>query len=295
MSGARAARDLGAGPRGRAMSAALHSGMVLAGLVIIGVLATIAVLAPLIAPYHPTLPSGPSLAPPSAAHLLGTNKIGADVLSGLIYGARLSLAVAVPAGALAVAAGAVVGVGAGMLSGAAGQVAARVLDGFLALPMLPLIILLAAFAGSSPPVLIVIIAAAGCPPIARVLRAQTLTVRQRGFLAVARGLGGGPGYLMRRHLIPAVSPILVAAYVNWTGTAFVLHAALAFLGIGDPTGVSWGMTINQALDQSGIYTGGGLTWLMLPAGGAIAVAVLGFVLLGVGLETTMNPRARRAV
>lgn len=274
---------------------ALRSGMVLAGLAIIGGLAIIAVFAPLIAPYDPTLPSGPSLAAPSVVHLLGTDEIGADVLSGLIYGTRLSLAVAVPAGVLAVAAGAVAGVGAGMLGGGAGQVAARMLDGYLALPMLPLIILLAAFAGSSPPVLIVIIALAGWAPIARVLRAQTLTVRRRGFLAVARGLGGGRGYLMRRHLIPAVSPILLAAFVNWTGTAFVLHAALTFLGIGDPTSVSWGMTINRALDQSGIYTGGGLTWLVLPAGGAIAVAVLGFILLGVGLETVMNPRSRRAV
>lgn len=273
--------------------AVLRSGMTRSGLAIITVLIGVALFAPLLAPYGPTAQSGPSFAPPSAAHPLGTSEIGADILSGLIYGTRLSLVVAVPAGALAVASGAVAGVGAGMLGGRAGQVAARVLDGFLAVPVLPLIILLAAFAGPSPPVLIVIIALAGWAPIARILRAQTLTLRQRGFLAVARGLGGGRGYLIRRHLIPAMAPVIVAAFVNWTGIAFALHASLAVLGIGDPTSVAWGMMINRALEQPGIYTGGGWTWLVLPAGLAITVAVLGFILLWVGLEPAMNPRSRR--
>lgn len=275
------------------VSAVLRSGMALSGLAIIAVLIGVALFAPLLAPYDPTAPSGPSLASPSAAHLLGTSEIGADVLSGLIWGTRESLLVAVPAAALAVIVGAVVGTGAGMLGGRGGQVAARVLDGFLALPMLPLIILLAAFAGQSPPVLAVIVALALWAPTARILRAQTLTLRQRGFLAVARGLGGGRGYLMRRHLVPALAPVIVAAFVNAAALAFMLHASLAFLGIGDPTGVAWGMIINRALEQSGIYTGGGLTWLVLPAGIAIAVAVLGFSLLGVGLESATNPRSRR--
>ncbi len=269
--------------------------MLRTGLAIVAVLVGVALFAPLLAPYPPATSTGPSFAPPSAAHLLGTNEIGADVLSDLIWGTRLSLLVAVPAAALAVAVGAVLGVGAGMLGARGRQVAARVLDGFIAVPMLPLILLLAMFAGSSPAVLIVIIALALWVQTALILRAQTLTLRQRGFLAVARGLGGGRGYLMRRHLVPALAPVVVAAFVNASYLAFVLHAALTFLGIGDPTSVAWGMIINRALEQPGIYTGGGWTWLVLPAGVAIAVAVLGFALLGVGLEGATNPRWRRSV
>ncbi len=276
------------------MTGALRSGLARAGLAIIAVLTGVALFAPLLAPYDPTATTGPSLAPPSVAHPLGTNAIGADNLSGLIWGARETLGVAVPAAALAVVVGAMLGIGAGMLGGRAGPLAARVLDGYLAVPMLPLVLLLAAFAGSSPVVLIVIISLALWAPTARILRAQTLTLRQRGFLAVARGLGGGRGYLMRRHLIPGLGPLIVAAFVNGTVLALMLHASLAFLGIGDPTGVSWGMTINRALLQTGVYTGGAWTWLVPPAGMAIAVTVLGFILLGVGLESVMNPRSRRA-
>lgn len=272
-----------------------RSGMAATGLAIIAVLAVVAVFAPLIAPYDPSVPSGPSLAPPSLAHPLGTTEIGADVLSALIFGTRTALLVAVPAGALAVAVGSVAGVAIGMLGDRGAQVGARAIDAFLAIPMLPLVLLLAAFAGSSPPALIVIIALAGMAPTARVVRAQTLTLRQRGFLAAARGLGAGRGYLMRRHLLPALGPVILATLVNWVGLAFLLHASLAFLGIGDPTSSAWGTIINRALLQSGIYTGGGgWLWLVLPAGLAIAVAVLGFTLLGVGLEAVMNPRWRRA-
>lgn len=275
--------------------AVLRSGMALGGLGIIAALVVVAAFARVIAPYDAMTPSGDALAPPSAAHLLGTNDIGVDVLSQLIWGTRASLEVAVPAGALAVAIGALLGVGAGLLRGWAELLAARVLDGFLALPMLPLLVLVAALAGPSPPVLIMIIATIGWPQTARIVRAQTLTLRQRGFLAVAAGLGGGRFYLMRRHLLPALGPILVAAFVTWTGIAFVLHAALAFLGIGDPTTVSWGAVINRALNQPGIYTSAGWTWLVLPAGLAITIGVMGFTMLGVSLETSLHPRSRRSV
>lgn len=268
--------------------------MALGGLIVIGVLVVVAVFAPLIAPYDPTAVTGPALASPSGAHLLGTNEIGLDVVSQLIVGTRDMLEVAVPSAVLSAAIGTVLGAGSGLLRGRAEQVAARVLDAFLAVPILPILILLVAFLGASALVLVLIIALTAWPETARIIRGQTLSLRQRGFLEVARGLGGGRLYLIRRHLVPALAPIIVMALVRWAGMAVVIQAGLAFLGVGDPLSGSWGMIINRALNYSGVYTGGGWTWLVLPAGLAITVAVMGFTLLGIGLETSFNPRLRRA-
>lgn len=273
----------------------LRSPMALTGLSIIGLLIVVAIFAPLIAPYDATAVSGPALAAPSGAHLLGTNDVGVDILSQLIVGTRDVLEVAIPAGFVTVAIGALLGAGAGLLRGRAEQIAARALDGFLAVPLLPILILLAAFIGASGPVLILIIALTGWAETARIIRGSTLSLRQRGFLEVARGLGGGHFYVMRRHLLPALAPIIVMAVVRWIGQAVVIQASLAFLGIGDPLGGSWGMIINRALLQTGIYTSGGWSWLVLPAGLAITAAIMGFTLLGISLETIFSPRLRRAV
>jgi len=139
-----------------------------------------------------------------------------------------------------------------------------------------------------------VIAFAGLPGIARILRSETKSLRTRGFVRASQGFGGGRNYIVRRHLVPGLGPLLVTRFVEWAGIAVFLQAGLAFLGLADPTGVSWGLMLNRAVEHPGLYFTSVWTWWVLPAGLAVTLAVLGFTLLGVGLETTLNPRLQHS-
>jgi len=271
------------------------SPLLVAGLVIVATLAVVALLGPLIAPYDPHALSGDAVEPPSRDHLLGTNDIGQDIFSEVVIGTRSSLGVALPAAALALIIGVMVGVGGALRGGRTGAVTMRVVDGFLALPGFPLVILLAALTGGSPLALILVITMAGWPQLARVLHSQTLPLRDRGFVRAARGFGAPPRYVILRHLVPALGPTAAAGFVQWAATAVVLESGLTFLGLGDPTAVSWGAILNRALEYQGLYYGSLWVWWVLPAGFAITLAALGFTFVGVGLEPTFNPKWRRAL
>ena len=139
----------------------------------------------------------------------------------------------------------------------------------------------------------VVIGLLGAAPNARLLRSQTLTLRQRGFVTAARGFGGGPIYVLRRHLVPGLGPLIVVGFVNWAGISIALEAGLSFLGLGNQNDVSWGRTLNRALLQQSVYFSDMWPWWVLPSGLAITVAVVGFTFVCVGLEPTFNPRSAR--
>lgn len=272
----------------------LRSPMLVVGGTIVAILAVVAILAPAIAPYNPKSVSGASFLAPSVHHLLGTNDIGEDLFSQLIYGGRTSLEVGLGAAAVAMVLAILVGVAAGLVGGAVDLVAMRAVDFFLAIPTLPLIIVIAALAGANTLVVIATLGFLGFPEPARVLRGQTLSLRRRGWIGAAKGFGGGPLYVVRRHLVPGLGPIVVANFVNWAGTALVLEAALALFGLSDPFQVSWGSTMNRAYQHAGVFFSALWTWWLLPPVLAIFAAVLGFGLLGVGLEPIFNPRSKRS-
>lgn len=270
------------------------SAPVVAGAAIVMVIVVAAALAPVLAPYDPQALSGTSLDEPSAQHLLGTNDVGQDILSQLIWGARTSLAVGLLAPLLAVSLGVLVGVGSGLIGGLVDRITSRILDVLLAVPVLPLLIVIAALVGSGRTTVILAIGLLGWPRLARVVRSQTLTVRQRGFVTSARGFGGGTLYLVRRHLAPALGPIIALRFVDIASIAIFLEAGLAFLGLGDASTVSWGQMMSRALAREGLYYTPLWTWWVLPAGLAITAAILGFALLSIGLEPIFNPRWKRA-
>ncbi len=263
------------------------------GLGVLVLLATIGVLAPVLAPHDPRALSGGSFEAPSANHLLGTNDIGQDVASALIWGARTSLLVAIGAGGIAVVVAVVVGVGPALVGGWIDRLVMRLVDVLLAIPVLPLLVLVAALTGPRLSVVVVVIGALAWPRMARVLRSEALSVRQRGYVEAAQGLGGGLLHLLRRHLVPALTPLIAANFVLIAGVAVLLESGLAFLGLGDPTTPSWGQVLNRALDHPGIYFTRAWTWWVLPPGIAITVAILGFTFLAVGLEPRSNPRWER--
>ncbi len=263
------------------------------GIGIVGVIVVAAVLAPVLAPFDPQALSGDSFESPSTEHLLGTNDIGQDILSQLIWGARASLVVGLLAPLLAISLGLLVGVGSGLVGGVLDRFVARFLDLLLAVPMLPLLIVIAAFVGPGRATVILAIGLLGWPRLARLVRSQTLTVRQRGFVSAARGFGGGTLYLVRRHLVPALAPLVALRFVDIASIAIFLEAGLAFLGLGDSVTVSWGQMLSRAIAHEGLYYTPLWTWWVLPAGLAITAAILGFALLSVGLEPVFNPRWRR--
>ena len=260
---------------------------------IVGCLVLVAALAPLLAPHDPRAISGASFERPSARHLLGTNDSGQDILSQLIWGARSSMIVASCAAGLAVGFGALVGAAAGLARGVVDVVTMRLIDIALAVPALPLLILIVAFAGPSRATVIVVIALAGWPAIARIVRSQTLSLARRGYVHAARGFGARAPYVIRRHLLPAVAPLVAASFVYWAATAVTLQAGLAFLGLSDPTGISWGAVLNRALEHQGLYVTSQWTWWVLPPGLAITLAAVGLAFIGFGLERRSNPRWER--
>ena len=270
-----------------------HPRALVGGGAILAVLFALAALAPWLAPYDPRALSGGALEGPSAQHLFGTNDIGQDIVSQLLWGARVSLGVALPAAALAMALAIVVGMGAGLRGGWTDMVAMRVVDASLALPGMPLIILLAALASPGPVGIAVIVGVVGWPPAARILRSQVLSLRRRGFVMAAQGFGAPGRYVVSRHVAPAVAPVLAAGFVQWAAAAVLLEAGLAFLGLGDPTGISWGRMLDRAIANQSLFADWQWTWLVIPPGVGVSLAVLGFALVGLGLEPRFNPRWRR--
>jgi len=264
------------------------------GLVVLGILALVAVFAPLLSSYDPDAIAGPALQSPSARHWLGTDIPGHDIFSQLVFGTRVSLTVAFVAASLTMVGAILVGVLPALIGGLADRGASWAVVLLLALPGLPLIVLIGSMAGDSSFAVIAVIAFIGIAPNARILRSQVLSLRQHGYIAAARGFGGGPLYVLRRHLVPGLAPLVVVGFVNWAGIAIGLEAGLAFLGVGDTTGVSWGLMLNRALTEQSIYFSGMWTWWVLPPGLAVALTVLGFTFVGVGLEPRFNPRWLRA-
>jgi oligopeptide/dipeptide ABC transporter ATP-binding protein len=281
-------------PRWRWRSFLRHkSGVVGAAMLLIAVV--VAVFAPWIAPYDPYAPIqiSPSdiFQPPSAAHPLGTDDGGKDVLSALIFGARVSLTVGFTAAAIAILIGAVVGIVAGYKRGWIGSLLMRITDVFLVVPDLALMIVLVAILGPSLRTIILVIGILGWTGSARLVRAQTLSVRERKYVMRAKAVGAGDIHILRRHILPAVLPLMLANMVLVVSLAILDESSLAFLGLGDPTVISWGQMLNFAFDRGAIAAN---AWpALLAPGFAIVWVVLGTTLLGTALEDAVNPRLKR--
>ena len=255
--------------------------------------ALMALAGPLLVPYAPDAYSGSPLETPNPRHLLGTNDVGQDMLSALVHGARVSLAVALIAGAAGLAIALLVGVSSGAMRGPIDSVAMRLVDVLMAVPHLPLMIVLAAFLGPGlGNVILVIVVLAWVRP-ARVIRSQVLSLRSRGYVHSARLFGGRWPYLMRRHILPAIAPIAASAFVSLASRAVIMEAALAFLGIGDPTIQSWGMMMRHALDYRGIYLTAAWIWWLVPPGICLTLLISGLAMLGTAADSYANTRLSR--
>jgi len=271
-----------------------NSFFVRAGIFLIGVLAVLGVLAPFIAPFSPDVPSGPSLSPPDARHWLGTNALGQDIFSQLVFSCRTSLAVGVTVGLGATLLGFLAGAVAGYYPRVWGLVLMRLVDILMTIPRLPLIILLAVFLGPSLRNVILVLIFLSWPGIARTVRSYVLALSQREYLRFVRFAGGGFFYVLRRHLTAELLPLLVAKAVGTASQAIAAEAGLSFLGLGDPTIRSWGMMIRSAWEYPGLLWTPAWWWWLLPPALMVSLAILGFTLTGYAWEASFTSHRKEA-
>ena len=248
-----------------------------------------AALAPILAPYDP-LKIDPSviLNPPSWAHLLGTDELGRDILSRIIYGARVSIVVSTVAVTIALGAGIVIGMISGYFGGKIESVAMRCMDAFAAFPAILLALAILSVLGPGIRNAMIAIGVVYIPAFSRIMRGSVLWVKQTEYVQAARAAGAGNVYIMRRAIFPnCVSPLIVHASLAFA-SAIIVEAGLSFLGLGtQPPTPSWGAMLNEGRQ----YTTQNV-WYSMSAGGAIFLTVLGLNLLGDGLRDVLDPRFR---
>jgi peptide/nickel transport system permease protein len=261
------------------------------GIAILVIVAAIAIGAPLFVHSYDldvTKVNGPLLHSPTGAYPLGTDQSGRSELLLLAWGSRPSLLIGIIATALTMVLGTVIGLVAGHYQGIVGRLLMTVTDWFIVLPSLPLAIALSAVMGEGDTSITIAIAVTSWASTARLLRAQTLAVEARPFIERAKALGASNTQIMVRQVLPNVVPLILVSATLTVAGAILDQATLTFLGLGNPTEVSWGSMLNTAFANGDITAGA--WWTLVPPGLAILVVVLGFSLTGRAVERVLNPR-----
>lgn len=254
--------------------------------VLIALVLLLAVFAPLIAPYGEAEQDVLArLQPPSAAHWFGTDELGRDVLSRILYGSRLSLAIGILPSVISLVIGIVLGLLAGYFGGWADYVIMRLADVMLSVPSLLLAMVVMYTLGSSTVNLFVALSMVGWASVARVVRSQTLSLKESEYVEAAQSIGVSRFNIMRRHILPNCVPSLIVLFTLNVPAAILSESALSFLGIGaQPPAASWGLMVNQS--KQFLFT---QPWLALAPCVAIMVVVLAFNFLGDGLRDVLDP------
>jgi peptide/nickel transport system permease protein len=238
---------------------------------------------------NPEATSQAAMEPPSPSHWFGTDSLGRDILSQVLYGTRVSVIVAVCSSLLAVFLGVIVAV-IGALFPRVDALVGLIVDLTLSLPILPLMILVAALVGPSLPTVVLVIAFFSWPEVARVVRSQALSVVRLPFMDAARLVGGSHLWLSRRHLIPAVAPVVAVSVVLTASRAVLTEAGLAFLGLSDPDNWSWGRILYEAQQTGAMQSA---WWTTLFPSLAILLLVVSASLFAMAYNDARNPRMRQ--
>jgi ABC-type dipeptide/oligopeptide/nickel transport system permease subunit len=267
----------------------LSNRLAVIGLFVLLVFVGAALLAPWAAPYDPAQIFFSDLrAAPSGVHVFGADELGRDILSRVVYGARVSLSAGLISVSLALVFGGGIGLVAGYVGGWLDDLLMRVVDALLALPFLVLAIALAAILGPSLQNTMIAIAIVTAPAFARITRGEVLSQRERDYVQAAQALGAGNGRLITRHLLPNISGALIVQTSLAVANAILAEASLSFLGLGiQPPAPSWGSMLNAA---RGYLTDA--PWMAVFPGLAIFLAVLAFNLIGDGLRDALDPRGK---
>lgn len=257
------------------------------GLLLLSIILIVAIFAPFIAPYDPYSLIGDLLQPPSKSHLLGTDNLGRDVFSRIVYGTRISLLIGAVSAAISGMLGTTVGAISGFFGGKVDALLSEIINVFLMIPTFFLILIVVALMGSSMLNVMIVIGLTSWPGNARLMRSQCLSLRTRTFVQAARATGESEWEIMFRHVIPnGIFPVISNTTMQ-VANGILTEASLSFLGLGDPNVVSWGqMIFNGRLYITSAW------WIALFPGIAIVVTVASFYLIGDGLNKVFNPKLR---
>jgi peptide/nickel transport system permease protein len=264
------------------------------GLCLLTFFILVALLAPLLADgqgLEVTKATGGVLEGPSRDFVLGTDENGRSILTLLIWGSRISLFVGVLATLISMVIGTLVGLMSGFFEGWPSRILFRLTEWFLVIPFLPLALVLATVLGRSLLNIALVIGVTSWPATALLIRSQTLSVKERPYLERARVLGAGRTHQISRHVLPNVMPMVFANTTLTVALAILAETTLSFLGLGDPTRVSWGSMLDDAFSVGAMTTGA--WWFIVPPGVCVVLVVLAFTLIGQALEDIFNPRLRR--
>ena len=231
------------------------------------------------------------LHPPTAEYWLGTDDLGKDILAGVIIGSRVSLLVGVAATAISMIIGTVIGIVSGFYGRTVDVLLMRITDVFLVIPWLPLMLVIAALLGPSLGNIIFVIGITSWAGTARIIRSQTLSIKERPYVERARAIGSGDTHIMLYHILPNVFPLIFANTVLVAAIAILSETTLSFLGMGDPTQVTWGMMLHFAYAMGAVSFGA--WWWLLPPGICVVLVVLSFTFIGYALDEVLNPKLRR--
>jgi len=263
------------------------------GIIMLAAIIVTAVVGPILFPFDPSnigQSSQDIFRAPSAEYWLGTDEIGRDVFRSLLEGARVSLTVGLLATLISIVIGSAIGLVSGYYSGFVSMLLMRLTDFFLALPVLPLIIVLASVFGQNIMITILVIGLTSWPSTARIVRSQVVSIRERQFIERIRALGASDLRIIAVHIFPNVMPLIYANTVLVIAGSILSEATLAFLGLGDPVKVSWGTMLHYAFVSGA--TGRKAWWYLIPPGLGILFVVLSFTLIGHTLDKILNPRLR---
>jgi peptide/nickel transport system permease protein len=256
------------------------------GFVLTLALMVVAIFAGVIAPLDPFASVGPPLTPPSRAYTLGTDDLGRDLLAGIVHGARTSLLVVLSVTALTSVIGVTIGAVAGYWRATTDDVLMRLTEFVQVVPRFFLAVLVIALFGPGLDRLVLVLGLTSWPAIARVVRAETLSLARREFVEAAHALGASAGRVLARHVLPNALPAAVVVVSVNAGTVILMEAGLGFIGLGDPQAISWGYLVNNAQRFLRVAW-----WMALFPGLAIALAVLGLNLFGDALNDLVDPRS----
>jgi peptide/nickel transport system permease protein len=263
------------------------------GLALLLFFVLVALLAPLLADsegLEVTKATGGVLQPPSSGYPLGTDENGRSILTLLIWGSRISLFVGMLATLISMIIGTLIGLASGFFEGWPARLLFRVTEWFLVIPFVPLAIVLATVLGRSLINIVIVIGITGWAGTAMLIRSQTLSIKERPYVERARVLGAGRWHQMSRHILPNVMPMVFANTTLTVALAILAETTLSFLGLGDPTRVSWGSMLEDAFAVGAMTTGA--WWYIVPPGVCVVLVVLAFTLVGQALEEVFNPRLR---
>lgn len=260
------------------------------GVIMVGIVVLAAVLAPYLTPYElDDYDIANGLAKPSAAHPLGTDKNGIDILTQLLYGARISLIIGITTGLCVTLLGATLGIVSAYFGKVSATVILNVINVLLVIPTTPLMMIMSNLS-SSYLMMIAIFTLIGWCGTARMVRAQVLSIMNMNYIRAAELAGGSKNYIMFRHIMPSVSHLLIMNCALSCAGFMIAEAGLSFIGLGDPSVMSWGKILVAAQDSA--FTSGLWAWVLAP-GAAIFITVFGFMQIGYALEEILNPKMKR--